>query len=92
MSVIAMLGSKGAACGLLPMAVRSHGPRRMRMLRSLFGRARGTQAGLPTSASEADIGMVPWMPQTRHKSVKVAMGYARRGMLLTNNPAGRVGL
>ena len=50
------------------------------------------RAGLPTSASEAGIGMEAWMPQTRHKSVKVAMGYARRGTLFTNNPAAQVGL
>ena len=50
------------------------------------------RAGLPTSASEAKVGMEAWMPHTRHKSVKVAMGYARRGTLFTNNPATQVGL
>lgn len=50
------------------------------------------RAGLPTSASEVGVGMETWMPQTRHKSVKVAMGYARRGTLFTNNPAAQVGL
>lgn len=50
------------------------------------------RAGLPTSASEARIGMEAWMPHTRHKSVSVAMRYARRGTLFTNNPAAQVGL
>lgn len=50
------------------------------------------RAGLPTSASEAKIGMEAWMPHTRHKSVSVAMRYARRGTLFTNNPAAQVGL
>jgi hypothetical protein len=31
-------------------------------------------------------------PHTRHKSVKVAMIYARKGTLFTNNPAAQVGL
>jgi integrase len=48
------------------------------------------RAGLPTSASEAKVGMEGWMPHTRHKSV--AMRYARRGTLFTNNPAAQVGL
>jgi integrase len=48
------------------------------------------RAGLPTSASEAKVGMEAWMPHTRHKSV--AMRYARRGTLFTNNPAAQVGL
>jgi len=50
------------------------------------------RAGLPTSASEARVGMEAWMPHTRHKSVAVAMRYARRGTLFTNNPAAQVGL
>lgn len=50
------------------------------------------RAGLPTSASEAKVGMEAWMPHTRHKSVAVAMRYARRGTLFTNNPAAQVGL
>lgn len=50
------------------------------------------RAGLPTSASEEKVGMEAWMPHTRHKSVKVAMGYARTGTLFTNNPASQVGL
>ncbi len=50
------------------------------------------RAGLPTSASEASVGMEAWMPHTRHKSVAVAMRYARRGTLFTNNPAAQVGL
>lgn len=50
------------------------------------------RAGLPTSASEEQVGMEAWMPHTRHKSVKVAMGYARKGTLFTNNPASKVGL
>lgn len=36
--------------------------------------------------------MEAWMPHTRHKSVKVAMIYARKGTLFTNNPAAQVGL
>jgi integrase len=50
------------------------------------------RAGLPTSASEARVGMEAWMPHTRHKSVAVAMRYARRGTLFVNNPAAQVGL
>ena len=50
------------------------------------------RAGLPTSASEAKVGMEAWMPHTRHRSVAVAMRYARRGNLFTNNPAAQVGL
>ena len=50
------------------------------------------RAGLPTSASEAKVGMEAWMPHTRHKSVAVAMRYARRGTLFQNNPAAQVGL
>ena len=50
------------------------------------------RAGLPTSASEEKVGMEAWMPHTRHKSVKVAMDYARKGTLFTNNPAAQVGL
>ena len=50
------------------------------------------RAGLPTSASEAKVGMEAWMPHTRHRSVAVAMRYARRGTLFTNNPAAQVGL
>lgn len=50
------------------------------------------RAGLPTSASEEKVGLEAWMPHTRHKSVKVAMGYARTGTLFTNNPASQVGL
>ncbi len=50
------------------------------------------RAGLPTSASEARVGMEAWMPHTRHRSVAVAMRYARRGTLFTNNPAAQVGL
>jgi integrase len=50
------------------------------------------RAGLPTSASEARVGIEAWMPHTRHKSVAVAMRYARRGTLFTNNPAAQVGL
>lgn len=36
--------------------------------------------------------MEAWMPQVRHKSVKVAMDYAKCGTLSTNNPAAQVGL
>lgn len=50
------------------------------------------RAGLPTSASEAKVGMEAWMPHTRHRSVAVAMRYARRGTLFTNNPTSQVGL
>lgn len=50
------------------------------------------RAGLPTSASEAKVGMEAWMPHTRHRSIAVAMRYARRGTLFTNNPAAQVGL
>lgn len=50
------------------------------------------RAGLPTSASTAGVGMEKWMPHTRHRSVAVAMRYARRGTLFTNNPAAQVGL
>ena len=50
------------------------------------------RAGLPTSASAQKVGMEAWMPHTRHKSVKVAMRYARRGTLFVNNPAAQVGL
>ncbi len=50
------------------------------------------RAGLPTSASEEKVGMEAWMLHTRHKSVKVAMIYARKGTLFTNNPAAQVGL
>ena len=50
------------------------------------------RAGLPTSASEEKVGMEAWMPHTRHKSVAIAMRYARRGTLFTNNPAAQVGL
>lgn len=50
------------------------------------------RAGLLTSASEEKVGMEAWMPHTRHKSVKVAMIYARKGTLFTNNPASQVGL
>lgn len=50
------------------------------------------RAGLPTSASEARVGMEARMPHTRHKSVAVAMRYARRGTLFDNNPAAQVGL
>lgn len=50
------------------------------------------RAGLPTSASEARVGMEAWMPHTRHRSVAVAMRYARRGTLFANNPAAQVGL
>ena len=50
------------------------------------------RAGLPTSASEAKVGMEAWMPHTRHRSVAVAMRYARRGTLFSNNPAAQVGL
>lgn len=50
------------------------------------------RAGLPTSASEAKVGMEAWMPHTRHKSMAVAMRYARRGTLFQNNPAAMVGL
>lgn len=50
------------------------------------------RAGLPTSASEAKVGMEAWMPHTRHRSVSVAMRYARRGTLFSNNPASQVGL
>jgi integrase len=50
------------------------------------------RAGLPTSASEARVGMEAWMPHTRHKSVAIAMRYARRGTLFINNPAAQVGL
>lgn len=50
------------------------------------------RAGLPTSASEAKVGMEAWMPHTRHKSVTIAIRYARRGTLFTNNPAAQVGL
>ena len=50
------------------------------------------RAGLPTSASEARVGMEAWMPHTRHKSVAVAIRYARRGTLFVNNPVAQVGL
>ena len=50
------------------------------------------RAGLPTSASAQRVGMEAWMPHTRHRSVAVAMRYARRGTLFTNNPAAQVGL
>jgi hypothetical protein len=50
------------------------------------------RAGLPTNASAQKVGMEVWMPHTRHKSVKVAMRYARRGTLFVNNPAAQVGL
>ncbi|WP_162924837.1 site-specific integrase [Rubrobacter indicoceani] len=50
------------------------------------------RAGLPTSASEAKVGIEAWMPHTRHRSVAVAMRYARRGTLFINNPAAQVGL
>lgn len=50
------------------------------------------RVGLPTSASEAKVGMEAWMPHTRHRSVAIAMRYARRGTLFTNNPASQVGL
>jgi hypothetical protein len=36
--------------------------------------------------------MEAWMPHTRHKSVAVAMRYARRGTHFVNNPAAQVGL
>ena len=50
------------------------------------------RSGLPTSASAQKVGMEAWMPHTRHRSVAVAMRYARRGTLFTNNPAAQVGL
>lgn len=51
-----------------------------------------SRARLPTRSSEARVGMEAWLLHIRHKSVKVAMGYARRGKLLTNNTAAQVGL
>ncbi len=43
------------------------------------------RAEIPTSASETKVCMEAWMPHTRHKSLSVAMRYARRGKLFTNN-------
>jgi hypothetical protein len=50
------------------------------------------RAGLPPSASRARVGMEAWMPHTRHRSVAVAKGYARRGTLWEDNPVTAVGL
>lgn len=47
---------------------------------------------LPASASETMVWMKAWISYTCHKLVAVAIRYARRGTLFTNNPAAQVGL